>query len=253
MSRDKGPAMGSLLPQLFQGGMGSGWAAGSRALTRSLLAEVRLPAGPLVEIGCGGGDSLSMLQADRPGHPVIGIDRHPVALGEAATLRLPLRLAQADAHALPLATGRVAALLALDVLDQSSVEQEAILAEAHRVLAADGLLLVRVSAHQWLYGPHDVAFGTGHRLAKAELRQALEQASFRIERFTYVDSLAAPAAVGLRLAQRWGIVAWRPSLYADRSLNRWLAQVLQSEAKLVRYANLPWGLSLVVLARKDAR
>ncbi len=245
--------MGSLLPRLFQGEMGSGWGAGSRALTRSLLAGVRLPAGPLVEIGCGGGELLSMLQAERPGHAVVGIDRHPVALGEAAALRLNLRLAQADAHALPLPAGRIAAVLALDVLDQSSVRQEELLAETYRVLAADGLLLARVSAHQWLYGPHDVAFGTGRRIAKGELRVALERAGFHIERVTYVDSLAAPPAVGLRLAQRWGVMAWQSNLYADGRLNRWLAQALHSEARLVRYINLPWGLSLVALARKEKR
>ena len=37
------------------------------------------------------------------------------------------------------------------------------LSEAYRVLQPGGLLVIRVSAHPALHGPHDVAFNTGRR------------------------------------------------------------------------------------------
>ena len=85
---------------------------------------------------------------------VVGADLHVQALG-AAMDRAPGPWLRADLQQMPLATESVALLIALDSLDQQGVDLPLALAELYRVLQPGGALLLRVSAHPWLEGPHD--------------------------------------------------------------------------------------------------
>jgi SAM-dependent methyltransferase len=240
-----------LLPFLYAADKSDGWSNGMRAITHALLASVTLPNGSLLEVGCGGGQLLAELQQEYSDRLVCGVDLHPLALSHAAALlRQPVALAQAALPNLPWEDNRFALLLALDVFDQQGVEMDAALAEAYRLLCPGGALLIRVSAHPWLYGAHDVAFHTGKRYTRAEVDSALKQAGFSVQRLTYANSLlAAPVAV-MRLAQRWGILPWQPQVYSQGVLHQVAVRLLYEEAEWLRHADLAFGLSLCAVARK---
>jgi len=222
-----------------------------RAITTALLEPLALPAGPILELGCGAGQLLAHLQPRLPSHNFVGGDLHPLALAFARqAVPATVGLAQLNALQLPWQSNSFAAVLALDSFDQLGVDLHGALAESWRVLVDNGLLLLRVSAHPWLTSAHDAAFNTGRRFAKTELVEALQRANFQIERATYANSLLAPPVVLLRLLQRWGWLAFAENLYEESATTQLLQQALQLEAQWLRQTDLPWGISLYMLARK---
>jgi ubiquinone/menaquinone biosynthesis C-methylase UbiE len=246
-------AQASLLPLLYAGDQRYGWSAGMRAVTRALLAKVSLPPGPILEVGCGGGQLLVELRQSYPERQVVGTDLHPLALAHARSL---LRctpsssLTQSALPDLPWQDSHFALILALDVFDQQGIEMDSALAEAYRLLRPGGALLMRVSAHPRLYGAHDLAFHTGQRYTRSQVRGALLRAGFVVERLTYANATLAMPVAAVRLAQRWGILPWRSATYQRTVFHQVAAWILHQEAEWLHHADLPWGLSLCTVARK---
>lgn len=244
-------AAAELLPALYQTQHHHWWSVGMRAITLALLEGVSLPAGPLLEVGCGGGAFLSALCDRAPARAPLGTDLNPVALAHAR--REGHQVFQGDLHHLPLPDSHLGTLLALDAFDQEGVILSGALREAERVLQPGGLLLLRVSAYDWLRGPHDVAFGTGRRYRAGELRAALAAAGLLPERLTYANSLLLLPAVVVRLAQQGGQTSVESQLATPAPLDALFRAILRAEARWLRHASLPVGLSLYALARKPGR
>ena len=240
-----------LLPLLYDPAQSYGWSAGMRAVTRALLARLDLPRGPLLEIGCGGAQLLTDLATDYPLHRVYGVDVHPLALARAqARLNGHAALIRAPLQRLPWPDATFALVLALDVFDQTGVDLTAALAESYRLLAPGGSLLLRLSAHPRLYGPHDVAFHTGRRYARRQIVTALHGAGFTVTRATYANITLGGPVAALRLLQRARLAPWSPAPYRNRLANVVAAWLLRREAAWLRHADLPVGLSLCVIAEK---
>lgn len=225
-----------------------------RAVTQALLPE-HVPGGEIVEVGCGAGVLTAQMARRYPNHIVLGAElrRHALAgVENMAASHGNLCFLQGNLHCLPLPAESAGLVVALDVLDQVGVHLAQALAEARRVLVPEGFLLVRVSAYDWLRGPHDRAFDTAHRFASRELAGAVSAAQFTMVRLTYANSLLLPPAVVVRLAQRNGWLSLRSELMLPDRVGRWLSAALRAESAWLRRRGLPVGLSLYALATKQA-
>lgn len=240
------PGQAHLLPLLYELGAETGWAGGMAAVTLALLGSAYLPPQPsMLDAGCGGGVMLRAL-ADAGWAHTVGLDLHPAALFGDSRRAAPVT--GGDLQRLPFGDGRFDAVLALDSFDQQGVSLPAALGEAQRVLRSGGLLLLRVSAYPWLHGAHDVAFGTGRRYTRREVLAAVQGAGFIPVRVTHANSLLAPPVIGLRLAQRDDLHPQAESLYGSAAAHRILEAALRLEARWLARRDLPFGLSLFVLA-----
>jgi SAM-dependent methyltransferase len=244
--------VGHLLPQLYQADATHWWTSGMRRVSHALLDGVVLPGGPVLELGCGAGAFQAELRSRFPERLVLGSDVHPLALAQAGQRARPvLSMLAADVHHLPLPTGSCAAVVALDVLDQHGVHLSGALQEVARALGVGGVLLMRVSAFAWLYGPHDVAFGTGQRYTAGQLERALTGAGLHVERVTYANSLLFAPGAAVRLLQKSGLAAGVAGEMSGASpFSRLLSDILAVEARWLRRRNFPAGLSLYAIARK---
>lgn len=222
-----------------------------RAITHALLDSLDLPPGAVVDLGCGGGALLAEMKQRYVERPCIGLDLFAQAAMQASQA-IPGRVLQADLSRLPLSEERVALLLALDSFDQAGVNLQTALGEARRVLCPEGLLVVRVSAGAWLYGPHDVAFNTGRRYARRPIVAAIAESGFRIQRYTHANLVLAPPVVLIRLMQKAEFLPLSTALYTNATANEIMAMSLVAESRCLQQCDLPYGLSLYVLARKEA-
>jgi len=93
---------------------------------------------PCLEVGCGEGTNLARL-AD--GGLVVGVDRHPAKVAFAARALSRVRVAAADALALPFRAGAFRSVVVRDLLHHLEEPRVAI-AEVARVLAPGGTLVL---------------------------------------------------------------------------------------------------------------
>jgi SAM-dependent methyltransferase len=241
---------GNLLPALYAADATSSWSVGMRAASHAVLAGVPVPHGPLLELGCGGGAFTVELAASQPDATVIGLDLRASALAFARSRAAQLAWMQGNLLHLPFAPASFALITALDVVDQTGINASQALATIRALLLPGGVVLLRVSAHAWLYGPHDVAFGTGRRYSRDEFLTLIRCAGLTPIRVTYGNSLLAPAVVTVRLLQRWGLIPFSRELYAGSGPTQLLGVALKQEAAWLCRHNLPWGTSLFVVAQK---
>lgn len=224
------------------------WYRGMRrnalALLRQYLAPGRSYA--LLDAGCGtGGTTLDLLGFGT----VTGVDMSPDALRYSARRGIR-RLTRASVESLPFREGSFDALTCFDVLYHRAVgEIPQTLAEARRVLRSDGLALFREPAFDWLRGAHDVGIHTERRFTLDQLTGLIERAEFEIEHATYGNMLLFPLALAKRTLDRF-----IPSAPADLSvppapLNVVLEAMLALEGVLLGRTRLPFGLSVIVVAR----
>ncbi len=104
----------------------------------------------ILDVGCAFGYGSAAIVAHGPaGRVIVGVERDPEHL-EMARQRFPwVTIVDADAGDLPIADGAADAITMLDVIEHIS-NADRVLAEAHRVLAPDGVLVVSVP-HRGLF------------------------------------------------------------------------------------------------------
>ena len=103
-------------------------------------------------------------------------------------------------------------------------------------------------------GPHDLAVHGRERYRKKNLKRKLEKSGFQVIRLSYFNFFLFPLIFLIRQAERLrGAKKNVPE--SDLKAVPWPADgfffgVLKFEAMLAKKINLPWGSSLVCLARK---
>ena len=227
------------------------WFRGFRRFVEPFVtAAVAHVADPrILDCGCGTGNNLALLR--RHGRAV-GIDLTWTGLGFAHD-RGERTIAQASAARLPFGDGVFDAVTSFDVIYalEEPVEAAAI-AEMHRVLRRGGHLVVNVAAMEMLKGDHSVLAGELRRYSKPSLRDRLERAGFHVRRMTYTNATILPLLLGVRLAQR---ISGHQESQEEISVpaapvNAALSALLALEAAALRVVDMPFGSSLLALARK---
>jgi SAM-dependent methyltransferase len=231
------------------------WFKGLRAFVEPALR--RAGAGPIrlvLDCGCGTGANLAML---RKLGPAVGVDLTWRGL-QFAREHGERQIAQASAAALPFADASVDVVVSFDMLQCLPVPAaRAALAEMRRVLRPGGHLVLNVAAMNILWGNHSVLAHEVHRYGRRELRDLLQEAGFEPLRVTYTNATLFPILAPLRIVQRaLGVAASDEDAKAEREIavpaapvNAAMTALLWLEAAALRVTNMPFGSSLLALAR----
>jgi SAM-dependent methyltransferase len=232
------------------------WFRGMRSFVRPLvaraLAGVDRPR--ILDCGCGTGANTDWL--GRYGD-VWGFDRSPTGL-ELGRLAGRTRLARADAAAVPFADGTFDLVTSFDVLySLPPVVERAAVAEMRRVVRPGGAVIINVAAMEALRGNHSVLSREQRRYSRAGLDALLASAGLEVVRATYTNATLVPPLAALRTVQRWRGLAAEDDVEARREItvpaapvNAVLTAILALEACWVRRFDLPFGSSLLCLARR---
>jgi SAM-dependent methyltransferase len=207
----------------------------------------------VLDVGCGAGGMLGPLA--RYGH-VTGVE--PAAdLVEHCRQRGFSDVVEASAYDLPADSGSVDLLTLFDTLEHIEDDVRA-LRECHRVLAPGGLLFLSSPAYQFLYANNDRVAAHVRRYTARELRRKLRATGFEAVRVTYFNTLLfpaiLPAVLAKKLHERFVDPGDSTNLSMDMppALNRMLAAVMSSERRVLTRAQLPFGHSLIALARRPS-
>ncbi len=233
------------------------WFRGFRRFVAPLLA--RAAAGRtdlrILDCGCGTGNNFALLE---PHGETFGFDLTWSALeiGHASGKR---RLALAGAAQVPFRDAAFDLVTAFDVFQcLSDPDERAAAAELHRVLRPGGYVLLNVAAMDALWGNHSILSHEVRRYSSARLRVVLSEAGFDVLRLSHTNALLFPLVFSVRLAQRLlGLPTSDEVPSAAIEIRMWpapinaaLTGVLAIEAALVRRFDLPFGSSIICLARK---
>ena len=228
------------------------WFVGRRRMVRDLVRRhmSRREGLRVLDAGCGTGGTLAALEGVGE---LWGCDISAEAL-DMCRLRGIDRLVQSSVEALDFDDASFDVVISCDVLEH--VEDDAgAMRELARVLRPGGICVLTVPAYRWLWSEHDEALGHFRRYAIGEFRGLVEGADLRVEKLTGAVTLALPMIVlyriFTRLTRRKRDDAAQTSLVQlPGTVNRLLIRLLDLENLLMRHLRLPWGASVVAVARK---
>jgi SAM-dependent methyltransferase len=236
-----------------------------RGRNRVIAAAVRRavagfsPGYRVLEVGCGTGYVLRMLERECRGAEVIGSELSDVGV-EFARKRVRCPVVRADVYNLPF-PDPFHLVGMFDVLEH--LEDDAGALRGLRAgTAPGGRLVLTVPAYMALWSHTDEAGGHYRRYTPRTLRRVLADAGWEAERVTPFMLPLAPvmwagrklAAVANRLRSRrqTGQQLAVNELRPVPVFNGVMGALLALEAPLVRWGRLPFGTSLLAVARNPA-
>lgn len=199
----------------------------------------------ILDVGCGTGANLEMLS--RFGQAE-GVDISDEAL-EFCRLK-GLRVQKGLAENLPFDDESFEITTALDVVEHLD-DDLAGLRELHRVTKSGGYSLIFVPAFMWLWGVQDDISNHRIRYTRHQIMGKLRNAGFEIERATYANiTFFAPILIGRWFMRLTGIKPESENNVNISALNGILGKIFSAERYWLRNFNFPFGVSIVVIARK---
>jgi len=224
------------------------WHRVRELIVHQLLRRYAPPNPRILDIGCGTGATTASLRCFGP---VVAMDIASQALARARTRRLPV--IRSSAQHLPVRPGCFDLVVALDVFEHLD-DDLAAAREVRAALAPGGVLVATVPAYAFLWSSHDVSLGHRRRYRRGQLIDLLSRADLEVERCTYVMSSIVPVAIAVRLAERLLPQGRRPArsgyVPTPDLLNRLLVRLVGIDRYLLRWLDLPFGLSVAAVARR---
>jgi SAM-dependent methyltransferase len=199
----------------------------------------------ILDVGCGTGANLLMLSKYGQAE---GVDVSEDAL-EFCRARGLDTVKLGAAEQLPYEDGTFDLVTAFDVVEHMD-DDLAGLKEMRRVLRPGGRVLLFVPTFMFLWGLQDEVSHHRRRYRLPELRRVLEQAGFEVERSTYANiTFFAPILLVRKLMRLTGIKTDTENTINVSALNGVFGKIFGAESTVLRYINLPFGVSGLCVAR----
>lgn len=228
------------------------WTSARSSLIIWALSTYAPAARRFLEIGCGTGGVLRRIEAAFPSLVCAGAEALVAGLHKAAVRLSRTQLMQFDASRIPF-DDEFDAVGAFDVIEHIA-DDNGVLQSMADALSPDGILLLTVPQHPWLYGPADVTARHERRYTRSGLISQVERIGFRPLCVTSFVSVLFPAMAVVRLVSKWrGGQYDSAEEFKIDALNDAFSRVMDAERALIRWGmRWPAGGSLLVVARKTA-
>jgi len=217
-------------------------------VTAGRLPDSRQDAGVtirILDVGCGTGANLEMLSQFGLAE---GVDVSDEALEFCRKKGLTVQ--EGLAETLPYPDETFDITTALDVVEH--LDDDIVgLKEMHRVTKTGGYSLIFVPAFMWLWGVQDDISHHRIRYTRKQIVERLEKAGFTVERATYANFTFFVPVLGGRVFMRaTGIKPASENNINISALNGAFGKVFSAERFWLKNLNFPFGVSIVIVARK---
>jgi ubiquinone/menaquinone biosynthesis C-methylase UbiE len=230
------------------------WYQGMRQITKTLL-EKYLPKktnNKILDAGCGTGANMLFLKKYGD---VYGFDISNEALKFCKKRGLK-NIKRASIEKIPFESNYFDLITCFDVLYHKKVKNyNNVLNEFNRVLKSHGLLIIRVPAFQFLLSRHDVIVHTRTRFNKKQLENYFVLNKFKVLKISYINFFLFPFIFIKRKIDNSFISNKSTNTNSDlkklpRIINFLLKTLLIIEGFLIKFINMPFGSSLIVVGKK---
>ena len=230
------------------------WFVGRREIVFSLLDDnlTKKTGLKILDIGCGTGLTMNFLA---PYGEVTGLDVSEDAL-EFCRQRGLNNVTLGSADELPFDDNTFDLVFALDVLEHVENDYKAV-QEIERVCKPNGLVLATVPAHQWLWTGFDRYNLHQRRYSSREFLNNFKKAKLSKIRFSYFNFFLFPVIAIIRILKKiFSGAERRGESYSDfkkhsKFTNSFFTKLFSFEATLIKSVNLPIGVSLIGLFKKN--
>lgn len=202
----------------------------------------------ILDWGCGPGGNFSMLSEYGQ---VLGVDASDEAL-KVCRAKGITNLIKAGTLQEFHTTEKFDLVTNFDVLEHIH-EDEEFLKALQGLLKPDGYILVTVPAYQFLWSELDKTLGHVRRYTRGELCLKFERSGYEVIKASYFIFFLGVPFIVFRFLQKFRQAKSLNSLAVDFPfwVNKIFTWLIYFEAVLMRYINLPFGTSIMVLARKQ--
>jgi SAM-dependent methyltransferase len=222
------------------------WFRGRRAILADQIARLGLPKDArILEVGCGAGGNLAML--GRFG-AVTGVEPDGPSREHAAQATGAPVLPGTLPDGLPAFEGPFDLIAALDVIEHLDDDLGSLVA-LRGLLTPTGVLLTTVPAHPWLRSRHDDLHHHRRRYRKLEYLQLLARAGYSVRKASYFNTALFPVVALVRALSLSERVGSSDDALPPGPINAILARLFAAERFPLRAISLPFGVSLLVVAR----
>jgi len=205
-----------------------------------------------LEVGCGTGYVLNGISIKFPYPKLLGSEIFVAGLGYAAARVPSAQFMQMDARDIPY-ENEFDVIGTFDVLEHIK-EDVKVLKQLHTALKPNGILLLTVPQHEWLWSSTDEYALHERRYSALNLHHKIEAAGFKIIRSTSFITILLPAMMISRFLQKKNSdKEFDPSAELKISpwINTFFSNLLCAELALIKLGlNLPYGGSRLVVAKK---
>ncbi len=230
------------------------WFRNIHDILTDLIRPSVTPTSKVLDAGCGTGGL--MLRLNQLSRQTYGLDLSADAAAFWDERGVKPRTNIASINELPYPANQFDAVLSVDILECDGVEDKRAYAELVRVTQPGGLIVIVVPAYQWMMTEgHHKAVHAVRRYNKKSTRALADDQPVQIERLTHGFAALFPMVGGVRLwhkfQERRGPVEIQSELQPlPAPLNSLLYHITNLERYLLRTVNMPFGSSLIMLARK---
>ena len=224
------------------------WYSVRRILVKELIVRYSGKKGiKILDVGCGTGALMKELE---PYGEVYGMDMSEQAIDFCLSRGL-CNLKRGDGTRLPYDSNCFDVVLALDVLEHIKDDNEAV-SELYRVLKPGGICIVFVPTFQILWGVTDVLSEHFRRYRLPQVKKLLSNTGFYILRASYYNFFLFLPIFCVRIFARiFGVKMKTENTMARGFTNNILFWIFRLEIMLLRLMNFPFGVSALVVAKKN--
>lgn len=206
------------------------------------------PRKQILDVGCGTGGFTKMLLEN---YDAIGLDTSPIAI-EYCKKRGIEKLFLGTLDEFPATDFNIQAITILDVIEHIESD-DAVVEQIYNTLPKNGWLIATVPAYKWLWSEHDVLHKHYRRYTKKDFITLLKKHNFQIEYSTYFNTFLFIFSALKRIYENIFQKKNKPIDPVDKVpafLDKIFKAVFLSEKFFIPHIKFPFGLSILVVAKK---
>ena len=235
---------------MYENELTHAWYLGTRQLMLSQIKNSINKKSKILDAGCGTGGTIVYLRKNGYKN-VFGIDSSKFAINYNKKRKIK-NVSLASIDKIPFKNNSFDAVICMDVLYHKDVDPKSAVEEIFRVLKNGGIFYSQEPAYDWLKSGHDRIIETKKRFKRKELVDVISTSGLEnIKNSHFNTILFLPIAISRfknRIHERGDSGSDVDKLPA--LLNLLMLFSLNLEAKILKFTNLPFGLSIVSLWRK---